>query len=79
MATVVFVPNPRGIRALLQSDDVGSPLEAAARAAAPPGTIVSRVVGRTRQNVRIEDPSSDALDREATTGHLTRALGRVRV
>lgn len=79
MATVRFVRNQPGIRALLQSDEVGAVLEDAARDAAPTGTVVSRIVGRTRQNVRIEDESPDAMHREAQTGHLTRALGRVRI
>lgn len=77
MATVRFVRNQPGIRALLQSDEVGVVLEDAARDAAPTGTVVSRQVGRTRQNIRIEDESSDAMHREAQSGHLTRALGQV--
>lgn len=68
-----------GMSALLKSDGVGAALEDAARSAAPDGTIVSRQVGRTRQNIRIEDESRGALHREAQTGHLTRALGQVRL
>ena len=79
MATVRFVRSVPGIRALLQSDEVGAVLEDAARDAAPTGTIVSREVGRTRQNVRIEDDSRDAMSREAQSGHLTRALGQVTI
>ncbi len=75
MARVRFVPNRAGIRALLQSSEVGDYLESLARDAAPPGTEVSNIVGRTRRNVRITDPSPGALDRDAQTGHLTRALG----
>lgn len=33
----------------------------------------------TRQNIRIEDESPDAMDREAKTGHLSRALGQIRI
>lgn len=66
-----------GMAALLKSEGVGRVLEDAARSAAPAGTIVSRQVGRTRQNIRIEDESSDAMHREAQSGHLTRALGQV--
>ncbi len=77
MATTRFVLNRAGMRALLQSEEVGAAIESAARAVAPSGTGVSRQVGRTRQNIRIEDDSDDALDREAQTGHLSRALGQV--
>lgn len=77
MAKTRFVLNRAGVRALLQSEEVGARIEAAARAVAPAGTVVSRQVGKTRQNIRIEDESDDALDCEATTGHLTRALGQV--
>ncbi len=79
MAKVRFVRSSAGIRAMLQSEEVGKALEAAARKAAPPDTIVSRVVGRSRQNIRIADESPDGLDREAKTGHLTRALGQVQI
>lgn len=79
MAKLRVTLNSAGMRALLQSDEVGAPIEAAARRAAPPGAVVSRQVGRSRQNIRIEDPASDALDREAKTGHLSRALGSVRL
>lgn len=77
MATVRFVPSRAGISAVLKSDEVGAAIEVAARAAAPGGTVVSRIVGRTRQNIRIEDESIDALHREAEGGHLTGALGSV--
>lgn len=79
MAQVRVVLNRAGMRALLQSEEVGRAIEAAARGAAPAGTTVSRVVGQTRQNVRIADESRDGLDREAKTGHLSRALGSVRL
>lgn len=79
MVKVRFVPNRAGMRALLQSDEVGSAIEAAARRAAPSSTTVSRQVGQTRQNIRVEDSSEDALDREAQTGHLSRVLGQVRL
>lgn len=74
-----FVINPAGMRQLLQSEDIGRALEAAARAVAPPDLIVSRLVGRTRQNIRITDESWGAMDREAQTGHLTRLLGQIRI
>lgn len=79
MATTRFTINRAGIRALLQSEEIGSVIEAAARTAAPSGSIVSRQTGRTRQNIRIEDPDRAALDREAKTGHLSRALGQVNI
>lgn len=77
MAKTRFVLNRAGVSALLKSDELGAAIEAAARRAAPAGTVVSRQVGKTRQNIRIEDESHGALDREAKTGHLTRALGQV--
>ena len=79
MAKVKFVANRQGLAALLRSDQVGQALEDAARQAAPPGTVVSRVVGRTRQNVRIADESGHAVDKEAKSGHLTRALGQIHI
>lgn len=79
MARVRVELNRAGVGALLKSDEVGAALEAAARAAAPTGSVVSRQVGRTRQNIRIADESSDAMDREASSGHLSRALGSVRL
>lgn len=79
MATVRVVLDHRGMDALLKSEEVGAVLEAAARRAAPAGTVVSRQVGKTRQNIRIEDESRDALDHEAKTGHLSRALGQVNI
>lgn len=77
MAKVRVTLNRAGVGALLKSDEVGARLESAARAVAPSGTTVTRQVGRSRQNIRIEDSSDDALDREAKTGHLSRALGQV--
>lgn len=75
MAKVHVVLNRAGVRELLQSDQVGAYIESLVSPLAPSGTVVSRVVGRSRQNVRVTDPSEDALDREANTGHLSRILG----
>lgn len=77
MATVRIRLNSPGMAALLKSDAVGAPIEAAARRAAPAGATVSRIVGKSRQNIRIEDTTRGALDREAKTGHLSRSLGQV--
>ena len=77
MAKVRIVLNSAGMAALLKSDEVGAAIESAARRVAPPGTVVSRQVGATRVNVRIEDPASGSLDREAKTGRLSRVLGQV--
>lgn len=77
MAKVRVVLNRAGISALLKSSEVGDHLEGLAKAAAPAGTEVTNIVGRTRRNIRIADHSRDALDRESKTGHLSRALGRV--
>lgn len=75
MAKVRIKLNSPGVAALLTSEAVGAHIEGIARSRAPEGTVVSRIVGKTRANVRIEDPARDALDRDAKTGHLTRALG----
>ena len=77
MAKVRIVLNRAGMAALLKSDEVGAAIESAARRVAPPGTVVTRQVGASRQNIRIEDTERGSLDREAKTGHLSRVLGQV--
>lgn len=76
MATVRFQLNRKGVRALLNSDGVADAVRAVAERAAPPGTSVEMRRGATRVEARIVDRSDDALDREAQTGHLSRALGQ---
>ena len=75
MAKVKVVLKPAGMAALLKSDDVGAFIEGIARGRAPSGSAVSRIVGRSRQNVRVADNSRGALDRDARTGHQSRVLG----
>lgn len=76
MAKVRFVPNRAGIGMMLKSDEIGAYIESIARSRAEDSMVVTRVVGRTRQNIRVLDPARDALAREAESGHLTRILGR---
>lgn len=74
MAKFRFVINRAGVGALLKNE-AGDYVEKIAKGRAGEGLVVSRQAGRTRANVRVEDPSTDALDREAKTGHLSRVLG----
>ena len=74
MAKARFVLNRAGIGALLRGE-AGDYVERIARANAGEGLVVSRVAGRTRANIRVEDPRDGSLDRNAKTGHLTRVLG----
>jgi len=72
------------VREALLLDSVGTGIEAhlvaKAEVAAPEGCHVETsrsYLKEGRLRVRIVDDSPDALDREAKTGHLTRALGQV--
>lgn len=70
MAKVEVKLNSVGVDALLKSGGVGSFIEGLARGRAG-GRRVSRVVGRSRQNVRIHG----GLDDDAKNGSLSRLLG----
>jgi len=74
---VRFVLNQRAFgRQVLKSDALRAHLEGQLRAAAPTGTFVQSDNTRSRARARLVDPSS-GLEREAATGHLSRALGQV--
>jgi len=74
MADFRFELNRAGIGSLLKNEG-GDYVEQIARQRASGGLVVTRQAGATRANVRIADPSGDALDNEAKTGHLSRLLG----
>lgn len=67
---VRIVLNSAGVAALLKSEKVGAYVEGIARGRAG-GKEVTRIVGRSRQNVRIHGDLND----DAQTGSLTRSLG----
>lgn len=67
---VVVRLNSAGMGALLKSEAVGAHIEGIARSRAG-GQEVSRIVGRSRQNIRIHGD----LHGDAQTGSLTRTLG----
>lgn len=62
--------NSPGIDALLKSEEVGAFIEGIARRQAG-GKQVSRMVGKSRQNIRIHGD----LDSDAKSGDLTKTLG----
>ncbi len=70
-----FVLNRAAFRAqVLKSPEMQAHLADRLRATAPPGTRVEPGVTTTRARARLVDDRDDATDREARTGHLTRAL-----
>jgi hypothetical protein len=86
MGNVTFVLNRSNVRELLLlglgNIKIEEVLVTAAKEAAPAGTEVnvSRSYGPGgRIRVRIVDTSSEAVDKDANTGHLQQALNRVKV
>lgn len=80
---VKFVINKREFqKQILMGEKTGAWLASLAAAVAPPGTNVRVAVssnkrGGGRIRARIEDDSPDAMFREARTGYLSQALGRI--
>lgn len=70
MAKVKVKLNSPGMDALLKSEAVGAHIEGIAKRRAR-GNRVSRIVGKSRQNVRIHG----TLDGDAQSGGLTKFLG----
>ena len=70
MSKVKVQLHSKGVAALLKSESVGAYIERIAQGRAG-GKRVSRIVGKSRQNVRIHG----SLDDDAKTGGLTKSLG----
>jgi len=74
---VKFVMNRAAFRRqVLKSDGVREHLAAQLQAAAPAGTHVESDNTRSRARARLVDPAG-GLEREAASGHLSRALAQV--
>lgn len=77
---VLFVLNRKNFRdVILKGADTGATLQAVAALVAPAGTEVEVQDAGERVRVRIIDSRRGALADEAQSGHLTRALGQMRL